>query len=77
MAPTTIAPAGFEDLTPAERRVLDCIAAGLNNAQIADRLGISPKTVRNHINHVFDKLDLHDRSKVIVRAREAGLDRDF
>ena len=68
-------PTAFESLTPAEHRVLDGIAAGLNNAQIAQRLGISPKTVRNHINHVFDKLALHDRSQVIVRARDAGLGR--
>jgi pimeloyl-ACP methyl ester carboxylesterase/DNA-binding CsgD family transcriptional regulator len=72
------APAGarFDDLTPAERRVLDRIAAGWSNPRIAQHLGISPKTVRNHINHLFDKLGLHERSQVIVRAREAGLGRD-
>ena len=44
------------ELTPSEMRVLDLVAAGLNNAQIASKLGIRPKTVRNHINHIFDKL---------------------
>lgn len=61
------------ELTPGEVRVLDLVAAGLNNAQIATKLGIQPKTVRNHINHIFDKLDLPDRSRAIVMAREAGL----
>lgn len=61
----------------AAHRIRFCTtAAGLNNARIAERLGISPKTVRNHVNHVFDKLDLHDRSQVIVRAREADLGRN-
>jgi pimeloyl-ACP methyl ester carboxylesterase/DNA-binding CsgD family transcriptional regulator len=61
------------ELTPSEMRVLDLVAAGLNNAQIATKLGIRPKTVRNHINHIFDKLDLTDRSHAIVMARGAGL----
>ena len=61
------------ELTPSEMRVLDLVAAGLNNAQIATKLGIRPKTIRNHINHIFDKLDLPDRSHAIVMAREAGL----
>ncbi|MGE0802293.1 MAG: LuxR C-terminal-related transcriptional regulator [Lautropia sp.] len=65
----------FAGLTPAERRVLDCIAAGLSNSQIAERLAVRPKTVRNHINHLFDKLGVHERSRVIVMAREAGLGR--
>jgi pimeloyl-ACP methyl ester carboxylesterase/DNA-binding CsgD family transcriptional regulator len=64
-----------DDLTPAERRVLDLLAAGLDNGQIATRLGLAPKTVRNHINHIFAKLDVPDRAKAIVRARESGLGR--
>ena len=67
------AAASLGKLTPSEVRVLDLVAAGLNNAQIAAKLGIQPKTVRNHINHIFDKLDLPDRSRAIVMAREAGL----
>ncbi|MEO8836893.1 MAG: alpha/beta fold hydrolase [Caldimonas sp.] len=66
-------PQNFADLTPAETRVLDRVAAGLSNDQIAASLGISPKTVRNHINHVFGKLGVSSRSQAIVRAREEGL----
>jgi DNA-binding CsgD family transcriptional regulator len=67
-------PAGLPgDLTPAERRVLDRLAAGLDNGQIAEQLGLAPKTVRNHINHIFAKLGVPDRAKAIVRARECGL----
>lgn len=67
------AASSFGELTPAEMHVLDLVAAGLNNEQISIKLGIRPKTVRNHINHIFDKLDLPDRSHAIVMAREAGL----
>jgi DNA-binding NarL/FixJ family response regulator len=63
---------GAAGLTPTEERVLHVVAAGLNNAQIAAELGISPKTVRNHINHIFNKLGMSDRSRVIVLARDAG-----
>jgi pimeloyl-ACP methyl ester carboxylesterase/DNA-binding CsgD family transcriptional regulator len=62
-----------DDLTPAERRVLDLLAAGLDNSQIAAQLDLATKTVRNHINHIFAKLDVPDRAKAIVRARQSGL----
>lgn len=65
----------FPDLTHREREVLDLIAAGLNNQQIADRLYITPKTVSNHISNVFSKLHLDDRAQAIIAAREAGLGR--
>ena len=64
---------GFADLTQAEARVLDHVAAGLDNGRIATSLGIRPKTVRNHINHIFSKLDVRDRAQAIVMARDAGL----
>ena len=60
------------DLTTAEADVLDLVASGVNNAEIAVRLGISPKTVRNHINHIFSKVGVKDRAQAIVLAREAG-----
>jgi len=63
----------FYELTPSETRVLDRVAAGLNNDQVAASLGISSKTVRNHINHIFSKLDVRSRAQAIVRAREGGL----
>ena len=48
------------------------IAEGLDNRQIAGRLFLSEKTVRNHINSIFGKLDVHSRGQAIVRARDAG-----
>ncbi len=72
-----VAPAGnglaLDGLTPRERAVLECIAAGLDNAEIAVSLGLSEKTVRNHITRVFDKISVGHRYEAIVRAREAGL----
>ena len=61
------------DLTPRERAVLEGIAEGLDNAEIAVSLGLSEKTVRNHITRVFDKIGVEHRYEAIVRAREAGL----
>jgi DNA-binding NarL/FixJ family response regulator len=63
----------FPDLTEREHEVLDLIAAGLNNTQIAQRLFLSGKTVRNHVSNIFSKLQVADRAQAIVRAREAGL----
>lgn len=65
----------FPDLTDRERELLDLIARGLSNDQIAERLVISPKTVRNHITSIFDKLQVADRGQAIVKARQAGLGR--
>jgi pimeloyl-ACP methyl ester carboxylesterase/DNA-binding CsgD family transcriptional regulator len=61
------------ELTPRERAVLDGIAEGLDNLEIAGRLGLSEKTVRNHISRIFDKIDVEHRYQAIVRARDAGL----
>ncbi len=66
-------PAPFPDLTEREREILHLIAAGRSNAEIADALFLSPKTVRNHISSIFSKLQVADRAQAIVRAREAGL----
>ncbi|MGX2995589.1 LuxR C-terminal-related transcriptional regulator [Streptomyces sp. JNUCC 64] len=60
-------------LTPREHEVLDLIARGLDNATIARRLTVSPKTVRNHVSTVLTKLHTASRAEAIVRAREAGL----
>jgi DNA-binding NarL/FixJ family response regulator len=65
----------FPELTSREREVLDLIAAGTTNADIAKRLYLSPKTVRNHVSNVFAKLQVADRAQAIVRARAAGLGR--
>jgi len=63
----------FAGLTAREGEVLDLIARGLDNAQIAARLALSEKTVRNNITHIFDKIQVENRAQAIVRAREAGL----
>ena len=64
---------GIGALTPREREVLDLIARGLSNDEIAARLFISARTVRNHITHLFGKLGVKRRAEAIVRAREAGI----
>jgi DNA-binding NarL/FixJ family response regulator len=66
----------FPELTAREAEVLGLIAQGCNNAEIAGRLYLSQKTVRNHVSSVFLKLQVADRAQAIVRAREAGLGRD-
>jgi DNA-binding NarL/FixJ family response regulator len=66
-------PASFSDLTERENEILDLIAQGLNNQDIATRLGITGKTVSNHISNIFNKLQVADRAQAIVKAREAGL----
>ena len=64
------------ELTAREREILDLIAGGHSNATIAARLFVSPNTVRNHVTHIFAKLQVADRAQAIVRARVAGLGRD-
>lgn len=66
----------FPELTAREVEILDLIAHGHSNAKIAARLFVSPNTVRNHISHIFTKLQVADRAHAIVRAREAGLGRE-
>lgn len=65
--------APFPELTERELEILRLIAQGLNNSEIAQKLVLSPKTVRNHITNIFSKLQVADRAQAIVRAREAGL----
>ncbi len=65
-------PPPFSFLTSRERDVLELMAQGLSNDQIAEHLFISTKTVRNHITHIFSKLEVGRRAEAIVRAREAG-----
>ena len=63
----------FPELTQPAREVLELIAEGLTNDQIAARLVISPKTARNHVSNIFSKLEVADRVQAVLRAREAGL----
>jgi RNA polymerase sigma factor (sigma-70 family) len=62
----------FAALSPRERETLALLAEGLSNAEIAERLGISEKTVRNHLSHLFDKLGVWSRAQAIVFARDRG-----
>jgi pimeloyl-ACP methyl ester carboxylesterase/DNA-binding CsgD family transcriptional regulator len=64
--------AAFEQLSKRERETLSLLAEGLSNSQIAERLGISEKTVRNHLSHLFDKLGVWSRAQAIVFARDHG-----
>lgn len=68
----SMSPAALAELTDRERELLDLIAQGISNDMIARRLGISRKTVRNHITSIFGKLDVGTRAEAIVLAREAG-----
>jgi DNA-binding NarL/FixJ family response regulator len=65
----------FPQLTAREHEVLELIAAGRSNAELAATLVLSPKTVRNHVSNIFAKLQVADRAQAIVLAREAGLGR--
>jgi DNA-binding NarL/FixJ family response regulator len=65
----------LDELTPRERAVLEGIAEGLDNSEIAASLQLSEKTIRNHITRVFDKIHIEHRYQAIVLAREAGLGR--
>jgi DNA-binding NarL/FixJ family response regulator len=66
----------FPELTAREREVLDLLAAGHNKHEIAKSLGISPKTVSNHLSNIYSKLQVADRAEAMLRAREAGLGKD-
>lgn len=63
----------FPELTGREREILNMIASGETNNQIAERLTISLKTVRNHVSNIYSKLQVVDRTQAAIRARDAGL----
>jgi DNA-binding NarL/FixJ family response regulator len=63
----------FPELTEREGEILVLIAQGRTNPEIAERLCLSLKTVRNHVSNIFSKLQVADRAQAVVRAREAGL----
>jgi DNA-binding CsgD family transcriptional regulator len=62
----------FASLSQREREILGWISEGLSNAEIAERVAISEKTVRNHVSNVFDKLAVWTRAQAIVFARDRG-----
>lgn len=63
----------FPELTPREREILELMAVGANNSEIARRLFLSPKTVSNNVSSILGKLQVTERAKAIVQAREAGM----
>ncbi len=63
----------FPELSEREREVLALIAQEYRNADIADKLVISPKTARNHVSNILSKLQVADRAEAAARARDAGL----
>ena len=66
-------PAALDVLTQREREVLELVARGLSNTEIAGELVISPATAKTHVSRVMMKLDAHDRAQLVVAAYEAGL----
>lgn len=66
-------PPALPELSEREREVVQCVGQGLANAAIAQRLFLSPKTVRNLVSSSMAKLDVHDRTALAMRARDAGL----
>jgi DNA-binding NarL/FixJ family response regulator len=73
LAPANRPERPFPELTERETEILDRIAAGRNNGQIAQELFLSPKTIRNNVTSILAKLQATDRAEVIIRARDAGL----
>jgi len=69
----TLGEENMSDLTAREREILALVAGGSSNGEIAARLHISEKTVRNHLTAVFDKLGVNSRSQAIVFARDRGV----
>jgi DNA-binding NarL/FixJ family response regulator len=68
-----VLPLRFPELTERERQVLDLMAQHLTNSEIAQRLSISEKTVRNQVSNILNKLQVADRAQAIVQAQKAGL----
>jgi DNA-binding NarL/FixJ family response regulator len=66
----------FPDLTQREYEILEFIAQGMSNPDIAARLNIAVKTISNHVSNIFNKLQVTDRAQAVIKAREAGLGKD-
>jgi DNA-binding NarL/FixJ family response regulator len=65
-------PLGFPQLNDREWEILELIAQGYKNPELAEQLVLSPKTVRNHVSNILSKLQVADRAEAILRARAAG-----
>ena len=71
--PRPLAPSGFDELTAREQEVFRLIANGLSNTEIAQELFISETTVKTHVTHILQKLNLRDRVQAVVFAYQTGL----
>jgi DNA-binding NarL/FixJ family response regulator len=71
--PQAAAPKGLDELTAREHEVFRLIAAGRSNAEIGRELHISETTVKTHVTHILQKLELRDRVQLVVLAYQAGL----
>jgi DNA-binding NarL/FixJ family response regulator len=72
-SPRAERPHGLDELTERELEILRLIANGLSNAEIGEELYIGDATVKTHVTHIFQKLDLRDRVQAVVLAYEAGI----
>ena len=63
----------FPQLTPREFEILELLTAGMSNQQIAARLSLSPKTVRNNVSAILAKLGVESRVQAVARARDVGV----
>ncbi|ONK14460.1 response regulator transcription factor [Streptomyces sp. MP131-18] len=70
---STASPAALARLSDRERQVLALVARGLNNAEIADALGLSPLTAKTHVSRIMGKLGVRDRAQLVIVAYESGL----
>jgi predicted ATPase/class 3 adenylate cyclase/DNA-binding CsgD family transcriptional regulator len=66
-------PGGWDSLTPTELKVVELVAEGLTNPQVAERMFVSPSTVKTHLAHIFGKLDVHSRAELSGRAGERNM----
>lgn len=66
-------PERFPGLTPRERQILDLLALGLTNQEIAEQVALSAKTIRNRVSIIFSKLQVNSRAEAIIRARKVGI----
>jgi DNA-binding NarL/FixJ family response regulator len=71
VAPSTALP--FAQLSEREREILSLMGEGIGNTEIAERLSLSEKTVRNHVHNIYSKLQVTSRSAAVIQARDAGL----